>query len=533
MYTQVVNPTSRVHVALLSIILIFSGVFRIGVMDVPFGRNPEGCAAFFGLVARNYFRYPFSAHHGVPVTSMGDGAPVMYYANHPPTTPLLIGAVFAITGYRGEFDPLPADWKVRFPTAAFTMGCIALIYFLVQRRARPRVALLASAIFAAIPMTLVYGGFPDVISPQLVFFAMLTIAAYERFHDSPSIKSMGILSAAFLGAAIMDWPAFLLGPVFGLHFIMTRKPKLWFWIIAFGVVTLVIFGLLYVYLATAQHNWAWMKSLVQRRSISTSGDADHEFGIAGWLKHALWDLSIGRHTLIVFVLGAVGVAAALARRGPSGLNRFMGLLLSWAMVHIFVGAQGVYRHEWWWWPLTPGLVIAAAVGLDFILRSAEMIFPNRVKCANVAAIIALCIFAGLNTRRALVEHLRPTDLGSGANAYSLMELGQAIRENTPPGSAAILAEKDDSLGFWYYADRACKIDVWDIDTFARRRNDATVELSFFVPQRFDSPPATMIIPKDYAQRVVARMILELDKQFPKRESGKFIIYDLTKPLPHL
>lgn len=525
-----VNSTSRVHVALLSIILVLSGMFRIGVMNQPFGRNPEGCAAFFGLIARNYFRYPFSAHHGVPVVSMGQDAPVVYYANHPPTTPLLIGAVFAITGYRGEFDPLPADWKVRFPTAVFTTGCIALIYFLVQRRAGPRVGLIASALFASIPMTLIYGGFPDVISPQLIFFAMLTVAAYERFHDRPCLRTMGILSAAFLGAAVMDWPAFMLGPVFGLHFVITRKPRLWGWIIAFGFVTIAIFGLMYVYLATAQHDWGWMKSLVQRRSISTSGDADHEFGIGGWLKHALWELSIGRHTLIVFILGAVGIAAALARRADSGINRFMGLLLAWAAVHVFVGAEGVYRHEWWWWPLTPGLVIAAAVGLEFVLQNVQSLFRFKANLINSVATVGLLVFALWNTRGALVEHLTPTAIGTGNTAYTVTELGQAIRENTPPGSAVVLAMKDDSLGLWYYADRACKLDVWDLDTLERRRKDASVELSFFVSQPYAAPASTMIIPKFFAERFVPSLAAELERRYEKHPSEKFLVYDLRKPL---
>ena len=79
-------------------ILLFTISFRFILLNQTFRRNSDGCAAFYGLLARNYFRYDFSTTHGVPVMSMGRGAAPMFYANHPPTTPLLIAAIYKLIG---------------------------------------------------------------------------------------------------------------------------------------------------------------------------------------------------------------------------------------------------------------------------------------------------------------------------------------------------------------------------------------------------------------------------------------------------
>ena len=49
------------------------------------------------------------------------------------------------------------------------------LYRLVQGQGSSRAALIAAALFAAMPMTLYYGGLPEVVGMPLVLFALISV----------------------------------------------------------------------------------------------------------------------------------------------------------------------------------------------------------------------------------------------------------------------------------------------------------------------------------------------------------------------
>jgi hypothetical protein len=126
------------------------------------------------------------------------------------------------------------EWQTRLPTALFTLACSAMLFILLRNRGRTRAGLIAAALFAAMPITIYFGGHPDVINPQLIFFVLLTLAAYQAFHAEQTVKRLLMLCGAFALAGLTDWPAFFLAPVVCLHFAATRPTKSWLWIIGFG-----------------------------------------------------------------------------------------------------------------------------------------------------------------------------------------------------------------------------------------------------------------------------------------------------------
>ncbi|WP_428938617.1 ArnT family glycosyltransferase [Fontivita pretiosa] len=506
-------------------ILLISTGYQAAMLNRPFERNPEGCGAFFGLLARNYFRYDWTATLGAPVMSMGQGAPAIFYANHPPSTPLLVAAVFGAFGYRGDYLSLPGDWQVRLPTMLFTIGCIALIHWLLARRAGPRAGLLAATIFACIPMTLIYGGFPDVINTQLVFFALLTVAAYERFHTLQSPGSLTLLSLAMLGAALMDWPAFYLVPVLGLHFVLSRPWRSWGWIAAFAAIATAIFAVEYAYLAIANRDWYWMAWLLKRRALSNVADTAHQFGFTDWLVHAVWGFAVARHTIPITLLAILWLVMAVVRRFGSPGDRFVGLLLAWAGLHVLVGRQGVYQHEWWWWPLTPVLVAAAALALDRILIGIQTRLPPQV--ANVMVGVAVVALGVWNGVRAVDELCNPPPIMPGPYNYSPKELGELIRESAPPDAAVLLAESDNSLPLWYYADRALKRHVWTPESLKSRLIDQSVDLCFEVPQPWPGRATALIIPRAYLPTLQA-LASDADQHYARHETDRFVVYELNQ-----
>jgi hypothetical protein len=56
----------RVDLFLLSCVVLVGLLARIPTMARPFQRDPEGCGAFYGTVARNYFRYGVIKTYAAP-----------------------------------------------------------------------------------------------------------------------------------------------------------------------------------------------------------------------------------------------------------------------------------------------------------------------------------------------------------------------------------------------------------------------------------------------------------------------------------
>lgn len=520
------NRPAKSHTALLISILILAATYQLTLLNRPFRRDPEGCGAFYGLLARNYFRYDFSTTAGLPVMSMGRGAPPVFYANHSPATPGMIAIVYALCGYRGGYDMLPSEWQARLPTLCFTLGCITLIYLLLARRGSPRGGLLAAAIFASVPMTLIYGGLPDCINTQIVFFALLTVAAYEPFADDPSPGKLLLLCGAFAGAAVMDWPAFFLVPILTLHYVLTHPPRKWGWMVIFGFVSVFLFAAMYGYLSLRQPSWDWMRHQVERRGGAAVADSEQRFTTAEWFHHAIWQLGVGRHTLLI-VIGAIAwVICASLKRFARKTDRFAGLIVAWGIMHVLLGRQGVYQHEWWWWPVTPGLAIASGLMIDHLFSALENRPSLPPNICNFAAVLFIAIFAARNGYTAVSEIQRGDKLVPGRVEYTLVEFGRAIRENVPPDHVVLISESDDSLAFWYYADRALKREIWDFDTLIRRLNEPIISLSFNHWATWNAPADSIIIPKSFQPLLVPPMLQRLQAIGPARDLGKFVLFDI-------
>lgn len=514
------NTTAKL---LLAAIVLLSVGFMLARLDRPFERNAEGCGAFFGLLARNYFRYDFSTTLGVPVISMGKSAPPVFYANHPPTVSLLIAVVYATSGYTGDYETMPDDWLTRLPAATFTLLCITAVPAMLWRRAGPATAVIAAALLASVPITLRYGAMPDVINSQLIFFCLLTVAAYERFCDRPNWRTLTILCLAFLAAAMTDWPAFFLLPVLGVHFLCTHRIRQWRWISAFAFIAVAVFAAQYAYLSVAQHDWWWMISLLKHRAFSSTGDESGHFTPWSWMCRA-WEYGVGGQTAIVILLALLWLLTAAWRNFSGQTDRLAGLLLAWAVVHIVVGRQGVYQHEWWWWPLTPGAVIAAALASQRLLSLLQKQTSHII--VNLLAGILLTAFAGWNVRTVAVEQATVPPIAQGSLNYTPQELGQLIRQCVKPDAAVMLAESDRSLALWYYADRAMKRWVWEATSFQRRLDDQIVDLCFDIPQPWPGPVDAMIIPRAYLAKGLQPFVSYLDARYPRIQTDKFIIYDL-------
>ncbi len=562
----------------LCIVLLVALLSRAMTFNRVFERDPEGCGAYYGQLARNYFRFPVISTAAVPINNLGDAShstrrQFVFYPNHPPLLPLLVAGTYAVCGWDARSNNIPPDWQSRLSSSLFTVALTLSIFTLLYRRVSDRAAIIGGVLFSLLPMTLMFGSQPDVISPQLCFFTLWTVVAYLKFSAAPSLKTLLFLIAMFLPAVATDWPAFYLLPVLCTHYAMTHHPRRWGWIIAFGLSGCAIFLGLYYQAVFVTHDWHWMGKLIERRALSSESDRGTQITLTGWIDQALRQHAIGNISWPVF---ALMIAWAIRRLVPTRIktansslqypgerqgegssistqrphvsqdhnvplptsprvrreasenaNSLVWLMLAWAVVHVVVGRQGVFVHEWWWWPLAPGAVMAAALMLEELLQSQYM-RPMRSAIAISILAIALLAFGMVNASVVHAKLSRPSVIVQNDLNYSLPELGDAIRAAAPLNGCVMLAESDETLGLWFYADRPIKRFVWYPEKFEERLSDPWSDLPFGLFQKWTDPPVAMILPKAFVS-AVPKLKDYLDGNFPSTETTKFISYDLTRP----
>ena len=507
----------------LLIVFVYVAAFRLVVLNRPFHYDDEATGgAFYGIMARNYLRYSWAETHGMPVVTVGRlaGAPLVFYADHSPLVPLLIAPVYRVFGV--------GEWQTRLPTSIAMVLATGVLYVLVKRFGTERAALVAATLFAAMPMALYFGGQPEVLGMPLVLFALLTVLAYLHFHREPKWSSFARLVGAFTLAAISDWPAFILVPVLVAHFAATRPRRLWPWMVGLSVYAGIIFTLLYVYIALAANlSWRWMVPLLQGRAAIGASAA---FTAREWF-HLVWLYNEHRHTLPL--LAATGLwlilHGARMRHVRPGAT-VAGLLLAWGALHVVIGRQGVYNHEWWWWPLTPGIAVASALLVDGTLVALERRGSSRP--SNAVATIAIVLFAGWTTDHAFRELYR----SHRDDVFTTLELGQTIQAAAPgPNDLAMLAWSGDDPELWFYGDRPLRGDIWSVDDFRDRQSGPYADLVFGDLQPWPAPAAGLVFPV-VCRRTLPDLHAYLVARYPlvPLRSGlaeKFEVFDLRRREP--
>ena len=507
------------HRLCLVLILVYAATWRVATLDRPFAYDDESTGAAYGMFARNYLAFGVANTRALPVLTVGEpppDTPLTYYRDHPPLVPLIIALTYLTFGV--------GEWQTRLLSAVASVCAVWVLHRLVKRESSDTPALIAAAIYAATPMNLYFGGMPEVLGAPLVLFSLLAVDAYLSLHERGTPRRLMGLIVTLTAAALCDWPAFILVPVLVIHFLATRPRDAWPWICAFSTAVLAVFAALYVYIALAARlPWNWMVPLFLHRSAIGSAS----FSATQWWSTAV-TFNRHLHTLPVLVLsGAWLLTTARSRVGR--------ILLAWGILHVAIGRQGVFNHEWWWWPLTPGLAVTAALFLESLIPSrVRFAGPGLPVHASVAApglrvlvVLALVAFA-IWTSVSTFKELFPDRTGE---RFTTRELGEAIRAAAPTRSdLALLVWSGFDPQIWFYGDRAVRTNIWSVADLERRLHEQTADLMFGFQQPWTGPPAGVVFPvyfreemqelRDFLHRRYRRMPLAS----PLGE--KFDVYDL-------
>ena len=470
-------------------------------------------------MARNYLRIPWSRTHAIPVLTVGNlrGAPLVFYPDHPPLVPLLIAGVYARFGV--------GDWQTRLPASLATIATAYALYLLLARAGSARAGLLAAAVFAAMPMNLYFGGLPEVVGMPMVLFVVVTVLVYAELHRRPTGRRCALLLATFTLAAVSDWPAFVLVPVLSAHFVLTRPIRTWPLIAAFGAGATALFALLYTYIAwAADLPWTWMLPLFEGRAA---------IGVPAPFTAREWwatTLAFNRdvHTLPVLVVAAAWIAVPVLRaRAPAHSATIASILLAWGVLHVAIARQGVFNHEWWWSPLTPGLAVAAALTIEGAISFVEE--RTWAGAGSITAAVLTVAFATWTIRASYGE------LNGSAHETTTVDLGRAIRAAAPnPNDVALLVWGGDDPQLWFYGDRPLKLNVWSVEDMVARLGSEHSDLVFSYEQPWLPPPARdtgVVFPaeeRDVLQKLYDYLRARYRRiALPADLATKFEIFDIT------
>jgi 4-amino-4-deoxy-L-arabinose transferase-like glycosyltransferase len=508
--------TTRRHLIGLLIVLICATAFRLVTLDRPFDYDPEATGSFYGILAHNYHRLAWTETYGMPALTVGrpPNAPITLYHDHPPVVPLLIFPFYALFGF--------GEWQTRIATSIASIAAILALYMTLERFGSRQIALISAACFAATPMNLYYGGQPEVTGMPLVLFAICSVWAYLRFCKNLNSTNLMVLVGVFALAGATDWPAFILVPIFSVHFLTTEPRHKWIWILIFCLAGTAVFVLVYVYIKfAADIPWDWML----QPFLNRSGMGGVKFTSTQWIETAI-KFNVNLHTIPLLLTALLGLIT-LSWRGAKAGGMVAWLLLAWGTAHVLVGRQGVYIHEWWWWPLTPGIATASGLWLDwFVQKTQKFVNPRAL---NVALGAALLIFAAWTTQ-STYSALYPYK----AKPFTAAELGEAIRAAAPKlDDVALLVWGGHNPQDYFYGNRPLRDGIWSVEDLQARLWDENVDLPFGYQQHWSGPATGIVFPLvfreryfqllDYLERHYREVLLE------RELAKKFRVFSLCDP----
>src|SRR5216684_3560233 len=115
--------------------------------------------------------------------------------------------------------------------------------------------------------------------------------------------------------------------------------------------------------------------------------------------------------------------------------------------------------------------------------------------------------------------------------FSTVEMGEAIRAAAPnPNDPVLVVGVDPSPQWWFYGDRALRLNIWSIEDFERRLHDDTAEVTYGYEQPCNAAGAGLVLPRVWA-RDLPDLRAYLDKQYasvplPPNLAGTFEVFDL-------
>lgn len=222
------------------VLILLAALFvRARRLADPFGSDFGGHqGAFFAIAAVDYERFGVGRFGGYPILALdgpslggkddlalprdGTGNEVVY-VNHPPTTALLAWASLKIFGpdgwseaWREHRAPVGVEAAERTPFLLLHLLGLGALWWAMRQGFGSQPAMLALALYAALPVSIVYGPLANLENPAIPF-ALLALGFHARFVREGRRADLAAQATCLAIACSVTYAPLFLVPALGLH----------------------------------------------------------------------------------------------------------------------------------------------------------------------------------------------------------------------------------------------------------------------------------------------------------------------------
>lgn len=504
-----VSPSRRFATLVVALFGVAIALRSIGLTAAWSADNLGTAGAFFSIIARNYLAYGYGTTGLVPiVTAEGPPSPAEIYAHHPPLVPLLVSASFATFGEH--------EWAARLVPLVSSLVALALLTYLATRFHGRRVGLLTLAVATTLPLDAHLAAQVDVQGSVLLAVVLATVVALASERYAVAVVGLTI-------GALVDWPMLYLPVLLVVApwpFVQARPRRFVLGFLIYGVV-------LFVAIASWLSGPEAVLALVRDRGLAFHADDGRPFDVVGWCRLVVgtYLMQLCTPAVLLLVIGWLVVRLPAMFRRPDA-DRLALFLLAFGVMHMVVGFQGAYQHEFWAHYLCAGVPLVCALAIDRLLAALPQGWPRRA--LGTFVVLGIMVSGAIGT---VVLGHRPLSARMLDERYRPADLARTIRACTPAGTGALTSDYYGESATFYYARRPLAVAVMDVPALEARLQSRRYDVpggdgrSYAVPS---AAPSCFVVPRDHAgdhPELVAR----LRARYPAREDGAFDVFDLSAP----
>lgn len=410
------------------LLLIILGAFlvRLYKIDSPIADWHSWRQADTAAVTRNFIKYglnplfprfdDMSAMSGKPVVN-----PLGFRFVEFPIYNMAVYPFYLLFGVNEVYH--------RLVSILFSLGSIALLYFIARKYTGAGVGLLSAFTFAFLPFNVFFSR-TTLPEPAFIFFSLGMLYFMDRWIEKQQ-SLYGGFGVVFTAAAFLmkPWAVFFFLPLFYSLFSKTGK-KFWLKFFVLTGAALLPFIL-------------WRFWILQHpEGIPGSGWLLNLDGIRFRPAFWWWIVSerMGRE-----ILGATGLALfiiGLIRR-PLNNNYFLHFWFLSAFLFISVFATGNVRHNYYQTSLVPILSVFFSLGAASLLRGGAGTIARFWTIILAAVLFPLSFYFGWNIVKEFYKVNNPDMVEAGREADRIL-----------PKDAVVIAPYNGDTAFLYQTGRA-------------------------------------------------------------------------------
>jgi len=356
--------------------------------------------AFFSQLARNFLRYPFETHAGMPIVHTGATPPTSdtgaIYATHPPGLVALVAGGFLLLGESAAAARL-------LPIVCSLLSLVLLIH-LVARGFGRLPAIAAGVLYAVMPMSVYFGRMVN-HEPVVTLCILGAAAAWTALPVARRRRrNLVALLAALTGMIWVDWSGVLFAAVFAVVALwqgrrdraQRREARL----IAAWVAAMSLAMVAHLVYAGLDGRWLDLHAIFTSRSVETGGaGAQRETSVPGgpatyFIENVTWPIA---------ALAAVGLIVQVRRRirparaAPPHADRAglcIAIIAATALIWTLVFWRQYIRHNYWLFYAGPPVAAWAGLGVSGL---SQMIGGARTGAGRwtLYACLSICCAIGL------------------------------------------------------------------------------------------------------------------------------------------